>query len=81
MESGELKTERFSIMPANLLTREEAMVRLRVKPAHFSKIVNGKVKGLPKLKCVRFGRRLFFLEATLEKFVLDVEAASCSADR
>lgn len=68
-------------MPANLLTREEAMLRLRVKPAHFSKIVNGKVKGLPELKCVRLGRRLFFVETSLERFILEVESQSCKTDR
>ena len=30
---------------SNLLTREETMARLRLKAAHFSKLVNGKVRG------------------------------------
>jgi hypothetical protein len=67
-------------MPGRLLTREETIVRLRLKPAHFSKIVNGKVKGLPALPCVRLGRRLLFREETIDKWIVDVEAASCSVD-
>lgn len=64
-----------------LLTREEAMARLRLKPAFFSKVASGKVKGLPALACVRIGRRQLFREETIDRWILDVEANSCSADR
>lgn len=64
-----------------LLTREEAMTRLRLKPAHFSKMVNGKVKGLPPLRVVRIGRRQFFREETLIQWTIEVEGGSCNADR
>ncbi len=47
-------------MSGRLLTREEAMERLRLKPAHFSKLANGKIKGLPKLACVRIGTSATF---------------------
>jgi hypothetical protein len=57
-----------------LRTREEAIDRLRLKPAHFSKVVNGKVKGLPPLPCVRIGRRQLFRDETIDQWVLDVEA-------
>ena len=43
-----------------LLNRLEAMERLRLKSAHFSKVVAGKIKGLPLLACVRIGRRQLF---------------------
>ncbi len=63
-----------------LLERHEAMDRLRLKASHFSKIVNGKVKGLPRLKHVRLGRKLLFREDTLNQWIAEVESASCSAD-
>lgn len=56
-----------------LLTREETMERLRVKPAHFSKLVNGKVKGLPLLPCVQLGRRQLFREEAVQQWIIDVE--------
>jgi hypothetical protein len=56
-----------------LLTRAEAMKRLRLKPAHFSKLVNGKVKGLPPLPCVRIGRRQLFRAESVEQWIIDVE--------
>jgi hypothetical protein len=61
-----------------LFTREEAMGRLRLKPAHFSKVANGKVRGLPKLACVRIGRRQLFREETIERWIVEVEAQSCN---
>jgi hypothetical protein len=49
------------------------MRRLRIKPSHFSKVVNGKVAGLPPIPCVLIGRRQLFNEDSLEKWVLEVE--------
>lgn len=63
-----------------LRNRQEAMDRLRVKPAFFSKIVNGKVKGLPKLRCVRMGRRQLFTDEALDEFIKAVEAMSCRTE-
>ena len=60
-----------------LLDRAEAMDRLRLKPSHFSKIINGKVKGLPPLKHVRLGRRLLFREESLNIWISEVEEKSC----
>ncbi len=57
-----------------LLTRAETIARLRLKPAFFSKIANGKVKSLPRLKVVQMGRRQMFREETIEQWILDVEA-------
>jgi len=64
-----------------LLTREEAMARLRLKAAFFSKITNGKVKGLPTLTSVRIGRRQLFREETLNQWIIDVESRSCNGAR
>jgi len=63
-----------------LLTREEAMTRLRLKPAFFSKIVNGKVKGLPRLPAVVIGRRQLFRDESLDKWILEVEG-QCNTAR
>jgi hypothetical protein len=63
-----------------LLTRDEAMARLRLRPSFFSKVSNGKVKGLPPLPVVRIGRRQFFREESLDQWIIDVEGKSCSAD-
>jgi hypothetical protein len=63
-----------------LLTRGETMARLRVKAAHFSKLVNGKIKGLPPLPCVQIGRRQLFREESVEQWIIDVERTrKCSA--
>lgn len=70
-----------NIMANKLLTREEAMARLRLKPAHFSKVASGKVKGLPKLACVRIGRRQLFREQTLAAWIIEVETLSCKEAR
>jgi hypothetical protein len=64
-----------------LLTRKEAMDLLRLGSAHFSKVAAGKVKHLPQLASVRIGRRQLFREETIERWILEVEAKSCSADR
>jgi hypothetical protein len=60
-------------MTSKLLTREEAMNRLRLKPAHFSKVANGKVKGLSKPACIRIRRRQLFHEQTLDEWIIEVE--------
>jgi hypothetical protein len=70
-----------NLMAGRLLTREEAMDRLRLKPAHFSKVTSGKVKGLPKLACVRIGRRQLFREETIDHWIVEVEALSCKGAR
>ncbi len=56
-----------------LLTREEVMERLRLKASHFSKIVNGKVKGLPPLPVVALGRRQLFRSEAIDNWILAVE--------
>jgi hypothetical protein len=60
-----------------ILTREEAMEKLRLKPSFFSKIVNGKVKGLPRIPSVQLGRKQLFREESLNEWVAKVEELSC----
>ncbi len=62
-----------------LLTREEAMNRLRLRSSHFSKLVNGRIKGLPELKAVKIDRRQLFREETIEQWIVDVEGRPCKA--
>jgi hypothetical protein len=64
-----------------LLTREEAMDRLRLKASHFSKLVNGKIKGLPILPMVTIGRRQLFRAEALDRWIIDVENKRCNAVR
>jgi len=71
----------FGIGPLNgsatngtkLLTRAEAMGRLRLKSSHFSKVVSGKIKGLPKLPVVQIGRCQFFRPEAIDRWILDAE--------
>lgn len=64
-----------------LLTRDEVRTRLRISAAHFSKIAAGKVRGLPKLASVPLGRRQMFVDTTVDRWIRDVEAKSCSTAR
>jgi hypothetical protein len=65
-----------------ILTRGEVMSILRVKPSHLSKIVNGKVKGVPRLIALQIGRKQLFRSETVRAWILEVEArASCKEDR
>lgn len=68
-------------MSEDLLIRAEAMNRLRLKASHFSKLVNGKIKGLPPLPMVTIGRRQLFRAAALDQWIIDVENKRCSAAR
>ena len=72
--------------PANsgvgpLMTREEAMARLRLKASHFSKVVNGKVKNLPPIPTIMIGGRMFFRLEALDDWIIDVEARKCKGGR
>jgi hypothetical protein len=69
----------FATTGTRLLTRREAMDRLRLKSSHFSKVVHGKVKGLPALPVVQIGRCQFFRLESIERWILEVENTQCSA--
>lgn len=64
-----------------LMTREETMERLRLKASHFSKLVNGHIKGLPPLPVVQIGRRQLFRRDSVEQWIIDVEASACRQGR
>ena len=49
------------------------MLILRLKPSHFSKLVNGKVKGMPPLPKVQIGRRQLFRPQAVYQWIIDVE--------
>jgi len=56
-----------------IYTRTEAMQYLRLKPATFSKLTNGKLKGVHRLDCMRFGRLQRFRGSALKKFAAALE--------
>lgn len=58
---------------ARILTCTEAAKRLTVSKGQFSKLINGKVAGVPRLKTARLGRRVLVREETLEQWLQEVE--------
>jgi len=60
-----------------LLTRTEAMDLLKLKASHFSKLVNGYIRSVPPIPCIRIGRRQLFRREALERWILEVEQ-NCS---
>jgi hypothetical protein len=62
-----------------LLTRLETMRWLGFKSSHFSKIVSGGIKGLPRLPVVQIGRKQFFRPEAVEKWIIEVERMKCKA--
>lgn len=62
-----------------LLNAREAQKRLGISQAQLSKLINGKVRNVPPLPCVRIGRQVKFREESIDKWVEGVEG--CSADR
>lgn len=62
----------------SLLTLAEVAVLLRVSRAHVSKLINGHVRGLPKLPAARLGRRVLVDEGSLRSwlFLLDSSGRS-----
>jgi excisionase family DNA binding protein len=62
-----------------LLSFSDTAKRLKVSKAQFSKLINGKVPGIPPLKIARLGRRVLVREEALEQWLREVEA--CNAGR
>ncbi|HEX4164339.1 MAG TPA: helix-turn-helix domain-containing protein [Bryobacteraceae bacterium] len=62
----------------NLLSFADTAQKLKVSKAQLSKLINGKVPGLPRLKIARLGRRVLVREEALAQWVQEVEA--CNAD-
>jgi excisionase family DNA binding protein len=75
---GTHRKENFKSV-GNLLSFAETAKRLKVSKAQLSKLINGKIPGLPRLKIARFGRRVLVREEVLDQWVQEVEA--CNAGR
>jgi excisionase family DNA binding protein len=64
---------------STLLVCEEVAKRLRCSKGQLSKVIQGKIKSLPRLNVVRLGRRVLVREEALEQWIREVER--CNADR
>ena len=56
-----------------ILNLAEAAVFVRCSRAHLCNVVNGKVRGIPRLPTVRIGRRVLFRRESLEQWLREVE--------
>ena len=56
-----------------LRTRTETMDQLGLKASHFSKLVNGKIKGVPTLPVVKIGRRQLFRPESVDQWIIEAE--------
>jgi len=63
---------------STLLMCEEVAKRLRCSKGQLSKVIQGKIKSLPRLNVVRLGRRVLVREESLEQWIREVER--CNAD-
>jgi hypothetical protein len=61
---------------AKVLNLAEAAAFVRCSRAHLSNIVNGKIRGIPRLPAVRIGRRVLFRRESLEMWLHQVESAT-----
>lgn len=59
-------------LPEVLTTREGAQV-LRCSKAHFCNLLNGRVAGIPRLPCLRLGRRKLVRKTSLKEWIELVE--------
>jgi hypothetical protein len=59
-----------------VLNLAEAAALVRCSRAHLSNIVNGKVRGIPRLATVRIGRRVLVRRESLELWLQEVEATT-----
>jgi excisionase family DNA binding protein len=62
------------------MTRTEAAKYLRVSSAHVSNLAHGRVRGMPRLRVCRAGRRLIFRRIWLDEFVEAAAAAGGQDD-
>lgn len=61
---------------SKVLNLAEAAALVRCSRAHLSNIVNGKIRGIPRLPAVRIGRRVLFRRESLELWLQQVESAT-----
>lgn len=62
----------------NLLTFDDMVLRLRCSKSQVSKLIRGKVRGVPKLRIVRFGRRVLAREDVFDEWIVEVEEQTCN---
>ena len=67
-----------SAAPSKVLNLAEAAALVRCSRAHLSNIINGKIRGVPRLPSVRIGRRVLFRRETLELWLQQIESATSS---
>jgi predicted DNA-binding transcriptional regulator AlpA len=58
-----------------VLNLAEAASLVRCSRAHLCNIVNGKIRGIPRLPSVRIGRRVLFRRESIELWLQQVESA------
>jgi hypothetical protein len=63
----------------NLLSFTDTAQKLKVSKAQLSKLINGKVPGLPRLKIARLGRRVLVREEVLDQWVQEVELCNAGS--
>ena len=52
-----------------VMTLTQAAAYLRVSKAHLSNVINGKVPGVPALRCFRVGRRILFKREWVDEWM------------
>ncbi|MDQ2843682.1 MAG: helix-turn-helix domain-containing protein [Acidobacteriota bacterium] len=66
------------VAPSKVLNLAEAAALVRCSRAHLSNVINGKVRGIPRLPAVRIGRRVLFRRESLEVWLQQVESADAT---
>jgi excisionase family DNA binding protein len=61
-----------------VMTLKQAAAYLRVSKAHLSNVINGKVPGVPPVRCFRMGRRILIKREWLDAWM---ESADLGAIR
>lgn len=74
-EPADVPEHRISAPPSKVLNLAEAAALVRCSRAHLSNVINGKVRGIPRLPAVRIGRRVLFRRESLEVWLQQVESA------
>ena len=68
-----IETEQTESLPEILTTREGAEV-LRCSKAHFCNLLNGRVRGVPRLPYLSLGRRRLVRRETLAQWLKQIES-------
>jgi excisionase family DNA binding protein len=70
----------LELLPEVLTTREGAQV-LRCSKAHFCNLLKGRVAGVPRLPCLRLGRRQLVRKASLKEWIEQVEGRTRQGEK